>query len=162
MKKVADQLVDQLVQAGIRRIHAIPGDSLNELNDAVRRRPDLQWIHLRNEEAVAFAASADAQLPDSNYFFHSTICQSVEELETLADLINRHPRLAIFCGHGAAQSHGEVVRLAELLKAPVANRIQAVFLLHQKLCRGTEGVQVGVGAYMLELLQPNCFRSQLS
>ena len=62
MKKVADQLVDQLVRAGIKRIYAITGDSLNELNDAVRRRPDLQWIHVRNEEAGAFAASADAQL----------------------------------------------------------------------------------------------------
>jgi TPP-dependent 2-oxoacid decarboxylase len=62
MKKVADQLIDQLVQAGIKRIYAITGDSLNELNDAVRRRPDLQWIHVRNEEAGAFAASADAQL----------------------------------------------------------------------------------------------------
>ena len=62
MKKVADQLVDQLVQAGIKRIYAITGDSLNELNDAVRRRPELQWIHVRNEEAGAFAASADAQL----------------------------------------------------------------------------------------------------
>ena len=42
MKKVADQLVDMLLQAGIRRIYAITGDSLNELNDAVRRRPELQ------------------------------------------------------------------------------------------------------------------------
>src|SRR5580658_3528555 len=62
MKKVADQLVDMLVGAGIKRIYATPGDSLNELNDAVRRRPDLQWVHVRNEEAGAFAASADAQL----------------------------------------------------------------------------------------------------
>ncbi|HTI10678.1 MAG TPA: thiamine pyrophosphate-dependent enzyme [Puia sp.] len=62
MKKVSDQLVDMLLQAGIRRIYAITGDSLNELNDAVRRRPELQWIHVRNEEAGAFAAAADAQL----------------------------------------------------------------------------------------------------
>ena len=228
MKKVADQLVEQLVQAGIRRIYAITGDSLNELNDAVRRRPDMQWIHVRNEEAGAFAASADAQLTgiaccagssgpghvhlvnglydaqrsgapvvaiastcatrefgsgyfqetnvtklfedcshftqvantaeqcprmaqaviqtayakkgvavlgfpgdvagleakeimssDANYFFHSNICPVTEELEILADLINRNPKIAIFCGHGAAQSHDEVVRLAELLLAPV-------------------------------------------
>src|SRR5882757_10666284 len=62
MKKVADQLVDMLLDAGIKRIYAITGDSLNELNDAVRRRPELQWIHVRNEEAGAFAAAADAQL----------------------------------------------------------------------------------------------------
>src|SRR5580658_7409290 len=62
MKKVADQLVDMMVQAGIKRIYGITGDSLNALNDAVRRCPDLQWVHVRNEEAGAFAASADAQL----------------------------------------------------------------------------------------------------
>src|ERR1700733_13394028 len=61
-KKVADQLVEMLLQAGIKRIYAITGDSLNELNDAVRKSPDVQWIHVRNEEAGAFAASADAQL----------------------------------------------------------------------------------------------------
>jgi pyruvate dehydrogenase (quinone) len=61
-KKVADQLVEMMLQAGIKRVYGITGDSLNELNDAVRRCPDLQWIHVRNEEAGAFAASADAQL----------------------------------------------------------------------------------------------------
>jgi pyruvate dehydrogenase (quinone) len=61
-KNVADQLVGMIVQAGIKRIYAITGDSLNEFNDAVRKNPDLEWIHVRNEEAGAFAASADAQL----------------------------------------------------------------------------------------------------
>src|ERR1700754_978174 len=62
MNKVADQLVDALLAAGIKRIYAITGDSLNELNDAVRRIQELQWIHVRNEEPGALAAAADAQL----------------------------------------------------------------------------------------------------
>jgi pyruvate dehydrogenase (quinone) len=37
-KKVAEQLVDMMLQAGIKRVYAITGDSLNELNDAVRRK----------------------------------------------------------------------------------------------------------------------------
>ncbi len=61
-KKVAEQLIDMLVAAGIKRIYAVTGDSLNEVNDAVRRNPHIQWIHVRNEEAGAFAASAEAQL----------------------------------------------------------------------------------------------------
>ena len=61
-KKVSDQLVEMLINAGIKRIYAITGDSLNELNDSVRRTPEIEWIHVRNEEAGAFAASADAQL----------------------------------------------------------------------------------------------------
>ena len=31
-KKVADQLVDTLEKAGVRRIYAVTGDSLNEVN----------------------------------------------------------------------------------------------------------------------------------
>ncbi len=34
---VADQLVEQLVDAGVRRIYGIVGDSLNPVVDAVRR-----------------------------------------------------------------------------------------------------------------------------
>lgn len=61
-KKVAEQLVDMLVQAGIKRIYAVTGDSLNELNDAVRRNSDIRWIHVRHEEAGAYAAAAEAEL----------------------------------------------------------------------------------------------------
>jgi pyruvate dehydrogenase (quinone) len=61
-KKVADQLVEMLVNAGIKRIYAVTGDSLNNVNDAVRREGSIQWIHVRHEEAGAYAASAEAQL----------------------------------------------------------------------------------------------------
>jgi pyruvate dehydrogenase (quinone) len=61
-KKVAEQLVDMLVAAGVKRIYAVTGDSLNEINDAVRRNDAIQWIHVRHEEAGAFAAGAEAQL----------------------------------------------------------------------------------------------------
>ena len=61
-KTVADQLVEMLVNAGIKRIYAVTGDSLNEINDAVRREGSIQWIHVRHEEAGAFAAGAEAQL----------------------------------------------------------------------------------------------------
>lgn len=61
-KKVADQLVELLVAAGIKRIYAVTGDSLNELNDAVRRNKKIKWIHVRHEETGAYAAAAEAQL----------------------------------------------------------------------------------------------------
>jgi pyruvate dehydrogenase (quinone) len=227
-KKVAQQLVEMLVQAGIKRIYAVTGDSLNELNDAVRQTPEIQWIHVRHEEAGAFAAAAEAeltglaccagssgpghvhlinglydahrsgvpvlaiastcattefgsdyfqetniiklfddcshynqiaatpaQLPrmmqaavqhaihrkgvailgfpgdvaameavenrssNINYFSKAVITPSAEELASLADLINRYPKICIFCGIGASQAHDQVVELAALLKAPV-------------------------------------------
>ena len=227
-KKVAEQLVEMLIQAGIRRIYAVTGDSLNELNDAVRRNPKIKWIHVRNEEVGAFAASAEsqltglaccagssgpghvhlinglydahrsgasvlaiastcattefgtgyfqetnviklfddcscynqvastpAQLPrmaqaalqhaiqkkgvailglpgdvtamhaaenvssDKNYFSKADIRPADNELQALADLINKHKKICIFCGIGAANAHDEVVELAGLLNAPV-------------------------------------------
>ncbi|MCJ8209222.1 thiamine pyrophosphate-dependent enzyme [Mucilaginibacter sp. RS28] len=61
-KKVAEQLVEMLVNAGIKRVYAVTGDSLNELNDAVRRNPHISWVHVRHEEAGAYAAAAEAEL----------------------------------------------------------------------------------------------------
>ncbi|MFD0764605.1 thiamine pyrophosphate-dependent enzyme [Mucilaginibacter lutimaris] len=227
-KKVAEQLVSMLVNAGIKRIYAVTGDSLNELNDAVRKEPALQWVHVRHEEAGAFAAAAEAelnglaccagssgpghvhlinglydahrsgspvlaiastcathefgteyfqetntirlfddcsnynqiaataaQLPrmaqaaiqhavhrkgvavlglpgdvaalkavanvssDENYFTKAAIIPAADELNKLAALINKHPKICIFCGIGAAEAHDEVVELAAKLKSPV-------------------------------------------
>ena len=61
-KNVAGQLVEILVKAGIKRIYAVTGDSLNEVNNAVRQEGTIQWIHVRHEEAGAYAAGAEAQL----------------------------------------------------------------------------------------------------
>jgi pyruvate dehydrogenase (quinone) len=227
-KKVADQLVEMLVDNGVKRIYAVAGDSLNQLNDAVRRNGKIKWIHVRHEEAGAYAAAAEAELDglaccagscgpghihlinglyDANrtgvpviaiastinteefgldYFqgtntiklfddcscynqvamtaaqvprmFQSAIqhaihhkgvavfglpgdvssfpavesttamqnfhCEPVlrpsdKELQQLADMINKYPKVTIFCGYGAREAHDEVVRLATLINAPV-------------------------------------------
>jgi pyruvate dehydrogenase (quinone) len=63
---VADQLVAQVVAAGAKHIYGIVGDSLNPIVDAVRRSRkdgvDIQWVHVRHEEAAAFAAAAEAEI----------------------------------------------------------------------------------------------------
>jgi pyruvate dehydrogenase (quinone) len=61
-KNVSDQLVETLVQAGIQRIYAVTGDSLNHVNAAVHRNGKIKWIHVRHEETAAYAAGAEAQL----------------------------------------------------------------------------------------------------
>ncbi len=58
---VADVMVAVLEQAGARRCYGVPGDTLNYFTDAVRRS-HLRWVHVRHEEAGAFAAGADAML----------------------------------------------------------------------------------------------------
>jgi pyruvate dehydrogenase (quinone) len=66
-RHVADDLLDVLVAAGVHRVYGLVGDSLNAFSDAVRRsggaeRGGIDWVHVHNEEAAAFAASAEAQL----------------------------------------------------------------------------------------------------
>ena len=61
-KKVADLLVEVLLEAGVRRIYGVSGDSLNGITDSIRTRQEIQWVHVRHEETAAFAAGAEAHL----------------------------------------------------------------------------------------------------
>ncbi|MCW2120823.1 thiamine pyrophosphate-dependent enzyme [Flavobacterium sp. 7A] len=228
LKKVADQIVEMLVSNNVKRIYAVTGDSLNELNDAVRRSGKIKWIHVRHEEVGAYAAAAEAELDglaccagssgpghvhlinglyDANRsgvpllaiastintpefgvdYFQSTntyklfddcsvynqlattptqvprmlqaaiqnaihkkgvavfglpgdisSMQAVEsatsmynfdgatiiqpadnEMIKLANLLNKYPKISIFCGIGAREAHDDIVKLAGLLKAPI-------------------------------------------
>ncbi|MGV3246402.1 pyruvate dehydrogenase [Rothia sp. 11254D007CT] len=65
--KLADQLIQQLIDAGVERIYGVVGDSLNPIVDAVRAsggsaKGGIDWIHVRHEEVAAFAAAAEAQV----------------------------------------------------------------------------------------------------
>jgi pyruvate dehydrogenase (quinone) len=59
---VADNVVATLKVSGVRRIYGIPGDSLNGFTDALRRDGEIEWAHVRHEEAAAFAAGAEAAI----------------------------------------------------------------------------------------------------
>lgn len=227
--KVADQLIDTLANSGVKRIYAVTGDSLNEVNEAVRKNDRIQWIHVRHEETGAYAAAAEAQLTGqigccagssgpghvhlinglydaqrsgapviaiastiptrefgTDYFQETNtlklfsdcsyynqiattpaqfprilqsaiqtaitrkgvsvvglpgdlarasaasidssvinypsvpdICPSEEDLAQLAELLNNHKRITLFCGIGCRDAHDEVVALSEKLNAPV-------------------------------------------
>ncbi len=61
-QNVADQFVEVLVQSGVQRVYGVVGDSLNPVVDAIRRTPGIEWAHVCNEEAAAFAAAGEAQV----------------------------------------------------------------------------------------------------
>jgi len=61
-KNVSELLVDVLAEAGVQRIYGVSGDSLNGITDALRRNKRIEWVHVRHEEAAAFAAGAEAHL----------------------------------------------------------------------------------------------------
>ncbi|STC68945.1 pyruvate dehydrogenase [Corynebacterium pilosum] len=58
-KNLAQQIVAMLEEQGVKRIYGLVGDSLNPFSDAVRES-SIEWIHVRNEEAAAFAAGAES------------------------------------------------------------------------------------------------------
>jgi pyruvate dehydrogenase (quinone) len=60
--KVSEVFVATLADAGVKRIYGVTGDSLNGITDAVRRNKQVEWMHVRHEEAAAFAAGAESQL----------------------------------------------------------------------------------------------------
>jgi pyruvate dehydrogenase (quinone) len=64
-KTIADLLVDSLLNAGVKRIYGIVGDSLNAVLDSIRRSGKIEWISVRHEEVAAFAAGSDAILSGS-------------------------------------------------------------------------------------------------
>lgn len=62
MPTAADFMVNTLKHAGVKRIYGVVGDSLNGFTDAMRRLGGMDWVHMRNEEAGAFAAGGEAHL----------------------------------------------------------------------------------------------------
>src|SRR6202161_1354579 len=62
MPKVAEELVQTLVEAGVKRVYGVVGDSLNGLTDVIGKSKQIEWLHVRHEEVAAFAAGAEAHL----------------------------------------------------------------------------------------------------
>src|SRR6478672_10507553 len=60
-KRVPDLIVETLQAAGVKTCYGIVGDTLNRIAHAIDRS-EIDWVHVRHEEAGAFAAAAEASL----------------------------------------------------------------------------------------------------
>jgi pyruvate dehydrogenase (quinone) len=60
-KNVAQVIVEMLQAARVKRCYGIVADTINRFSRAIDGI-DIKWVHMRHEEAGAFAASAEAQL----------------------------------------------------------------------------------------------------
>src|SRR5712675_2424766 len=58
-KRVAEVLVETLQAAGAKTCYGIVGDTMNQIAHAIDKS-EIDWVHVRHEEAGAFAASAEA------------------------------------------------------------------------------------------------------
>jgi pyruvate dehydrogenase (quinone) len=59
-KRIAEVLVETLIAAGVKRIYGVVGDSLNAILEAIGKRKEIEWIHVRHEE-TAGASSFDGR-----------------------------------------------------------------------------------------------------
>lgn len=58
----SDVLVEKLIEWGVDTIFGLPGDGINGVFEALRKRKDeIRFIHVRHEEAAAFMACAYAK-----------------------------------------------------------------------------------------------------
>src|SRR5713101_4151432 len=60
-KKVAQVIVDTLVSAGVKHCYGIVGDTLNTFATSLSQS-EIKFVHMRHEEAGAFAAQGEALL----------------------------------------------------------------------------------------------------
>ena len=58
----SDVLVERLIEWGVNTIFGLPGDGINGVFEALRKRQkEMRFIHVRHEEAAAFAACSYAK-----------------------------------------------------------------------------------------------------
>jgi pyruvate dehydrogenase (quinone)/pyruvate oxidase len=62
-QSTSDIMIDRLIVWGVDIIFGLPGDGINGIMEAIRKRSkEIRFIHVRNEENAAFMATAYAKL----------------------------------------------------------------------------------------------------
>jgi len=62
VETTADILTDRLICRGVQVVFGLPGDGINGIMEALRKRQDdIRFIHVRHEESASFMACAYAK-----------------------------------------------------------------------------------------------------
>jgi hypothetical protein len=64
-KKVVEVFIETLVNAGVKRVYGVVGDSISGLTEVIRKSKQIELLHVRHEEVAAFAAGAETHLIDA-------------------------------------------------------------------------------------------------
>ena len=64
MERVADYIIEYLVEKGIRHIFLITGRGILYLTDAVAKNPDIKAVSTYHEQGASYAAMAYAAATD--------------------------------------------------------------------------------------------------
>lgn len=57
MPKAVEELVQRLINANVRRVYGVVGDSLNGIAGTIRRSEKSNWVEGRADEVVDLAAT---------------------------------------------------------------------------------------------------------
>ena len=81
---VADLLVDLLIQADVKYVWGLPGDSLNGFTESLRVRDEIAWRGVRHEEVAALAATYEAVAARSTASTSSSLFPAVTSFSSLS------------------------------------------------------------------------------
>jgi pyruvate dehydrogenase (quinone) len=123
----SDLLLERLIDWGVDMVFGLPGDGINGLWEALRKKRDrIRYVHVRHEEVGAMAAVGYAKFTGRLGVCAATAGPGAVrlpeqvELERAAEALRGRTRVAILAGQGAGGAGGELERLAETLAAPIA------------------------------------------
>ena len=65
MERVADYVINRLVEEGVKTVFLITGRGILYLSDAIAKNEELQSVSVHHEQAAAFAANAYSQYSEN-------------------------------------------------------------------------------------------------
>jgi pyruvate dehydrogenase (quinone) len=97
-----------------------PKQALNGLQTAIQHAISQRGVAVLGLPGdVAAAEIEPVHSANKNFYTQPRVIPSIEDLEELAEIINTHEKVVLFCGHGCRHAVDEVMQLAERLKAPL-------------------------------------------
>lgn len=69
---------------------------------------------------LAKKPAAQVESSEQIYPLASSVCPAEEDLIRMAGMLNHYGRITLFCGIGCKGAHEEIIRMSEILNAPVA------------------------------------------
>src|SRR6059058_4286759 len=157
----ADVLVEGIIDWGVDTVFGLPGDGINGIMEALRKRQDrVRFIQVRHEEAAAFMACAYAKYtgrlgcclatsgPGGIHLLNGLYDAKLDQAPVLAitgqtySVLNEAKRPVLLVGQGARGATEEVIEIADKLGAPIVKALlgKEVVPDDHPLCTGGLGL----------------------
>ena len=110
-----------------------PKQALNGLQTAIQHAISKKGVAVLGLPGDVAAASVESVYSaNQNFFSQPRIIPSQETLQELANIINTHEKVTLFCGHGCRYAVDEVMLLAQTVKSPMAYSFRGKIFFDRK------------------------------